>query len=288
MRTLRIISMLAVLLIVCAQASAQGSSGPPQSTSRLCSGVAANGSATHAQFSFAGDRTMGVWRGDDTVYGNAYQAYHITGGVDGDINLDGYTTGQGAEWANIGVREITDCGAAGISGYAQNCTDSAGTIAAHKQLLSNNGDAYSPIARARTAVTAADLTNATTTFSTVDTMPLSVGTFLCTVLANGTDSTGADGLKWKLNTAGLTVVGTSLIMGTLINTASPAMTDAQVSTTGSSVTVTGAAVASAIARFEATLVVTVAGDLLLQSAQVAHSTGTLTSDAGASIVCQVK
>jgi hypothetical protein len=129
-----------------------------------------------------------------------------------------------------------------------------------------------------------DTTNATATFATVNTVTLPVGTFHCMARSYGTDSVGADGATYRINTSGVTATGQTV--GRIMDLASDTFDDADGLNTAGTFTLTAALIGPHWSEFDATYIVTVGGSITLQAAQVAHTTGTLTVYKGSLLRCE--
>lgn len=155
---------------------------------------------------------------------------------------------------------------------------------AHALELSNNGDAFAPVARSISTLTSADFTTTSASLSDVTglSFTLPVGTWKCVTEAALADSTAAEGAIYQLTFGGTSTTGTGV--GTL--TADTGVISSTGLAAGSAVSGAAATFAAGAARVEITYVVTVAGTLKVRASQNTHASGTLTVYKGASLLCQ--
>lgn len=153
----------------------------------------------------------------------------------------------------------------------------------HTWKLSNNGDAFSNVGRTVNAISSADVTKTDTTLVDVTgaTLSLPIGTWACSADGEGADSTGADGLKMSWTFSGTATTATG---GWELNAAA-ALTDCTGASATTTLTCSAAVFAAGSVHASMRFVVTVAGTLKLQMAQVAHTTGTATVYKGTTIDC---
>lgn len=192
-----------------------------------------------------------------------------------------------AKWTAINGGAVQQAEVTAPSGVASNTMLWADSTANRLKMNNNNTGAVN-VEGVLSAVTAADITNATTTESTVLTLALPVGTFHCHAHGMGSDTVGADGLVVRWNTSGLTASAASQTTGVLASSATAVDVDHQTVSSGASLSLgTALTFASGWADFDSVLVVTVAGNLVIDMKQAVHTTGTATVDAGAYLRCEV-
>lgn len=188
---------------------------------------------------------------------------------------------QSGEYSNTtGVERLTEVAAPTLSAGADVLyADST----AHALRASYNNDAAANVARAQGAAQSGAYTNATTGFTTVTgvSVSLGVGQWMCKSEARFTESTGADGAQFKVaSTAGTISGGGASTFADGEQYDATALADSKDAAT-ESVTTTDATVSAGHVAFRSAVNVATTMTYVLQGAQVAHSTGTLTVSGGA-------
>jgi len=169
-----------------------------------------------------------------------------------------------------------------VEGLTTSLTDEA----THRLLISNDGRPYTQVPIVQETSLTSAVPNNTATYSTAMVVALEVGTQRCHAHGIVTDSVPADGALVRLNTSYLTASSASQSTGQLTST-TPALIDVEATSGSGNTVLTGSVLGTGVFDFDATLVITVAGNLTVDVAQAAHTTGTASLPAGATLHCSM-
>lgn len=152
----------------------------------------------------------------------------------------------------------------------------------HRLLLSNNADAFDTVARTSSVIASADITNATATPSVVTTVTLAAaGSYACEAQGVLSESTAADG--FQVVSALATGTATKASVSGELYDAAGLHANGEASSTALTLADTNASTGHYVIHYG--VVVNAAATWTISTGQQSHSTGTLTTRAGATATC---